>query len=104
MQRPPRPWPLALLLSTACASSDDTPAWAFDPIWIEPVGEDLHGIHTWQLFSEPWHESRDDRHYVCSVLVEIWGTPSECPGCTFAWAVETELLETDCDPAVAEEP
>ena len=86
-------------------SHDDTPAWAFDPIWIEPLDGGIHGIHTWELFSERWHESRDDKHYVCSVIVELWGTPSDaCPDCMVAWDVQSEVLETDCDPAVADEP
>lgn len=88
----------------AC-KADRSPAWAFDPLWVEPVGDGIHGVHTWQLFTDKWQKKRKKRHYVCSVLVEIRGEPADpCEGCELSWAVQTELLESDCDPDLAQDP
>lgn len=89
-------------------SADLTPTWAFDPVWIEPApNERVHGFQTWQIYGPKWPKRYDERHYVCSVVAEIAGDPIACdaePGCTFAWAVEAEVLETDCpDPSLADD-
>lgn len=94
---------IPLMLLCAC-KADTAPAWAFDPIWIEPDGSAIHGVHTWQMYSERWHEKRKEKFYLCSIVVELWGEPTTCDDCLHAWAVDTELLETDCDPAVAQDP
>lgn len=100
--------PLLLFLTVGC-STDLTPSWAFDPIWIEPaLAGGVHGFQTWQVYGPKWPKKYDDRHYVCSVVTEISGDPITCdaePGCTFAWELAAAVLETDCsDPTLAEDP
>lgn len=90
-----------LLLALAACSSPDEPAWALDSLWLEPdAQETVYGFHTWELYAERWKRKQKDKHFICSVVVEVWGTPSEpsegCLGCTHAWSTEVELLETDC--------
>lgn len=97
-------WLIPLMLASGCSNVDTTPAWAFDPIWIEPEGDGIHGIHAWHVYSDAWHEKRAEASYLCAVVVELWGAPADCDGCVHAWAVETELLESDCDPALAQDP
>lgn len=96
---------LTSLLLGACAS-EETPAWAFDPIRLEPAGTaDVLGFQTWHVYAEPWAKSRDERHFVCAVVTELVGTPSTaCPDCDVAWAVASTQLETDCAPAVGDDP
>lgn len=91
---------LPLLLFAACAKNDGVPAWAMDPIWLEPDGDGVYGFQTWELFSQPWGKKLDEAYYVCGIVVELTGTPATidaaCPGCVAAWDIETALLETDC--------
>lgn len=99
-------WLSALLL--ACSTPTPTPAWAWDPIWLEPVGADAHGFQTWLFYGPEWAEDQDDRHYVCAVVVELDGTPTDCDAedaCGVAWTVAPTVLESDCaDPTIAEQP
>jgi hypothetical protein len=90
----------------ACAP-DLTPSWAWDPIWIEPDGEGIHGFQTWQVYGPRWADRPKDRFYTCAVVVELAGQPVECdaaPGCGAAWDLELAPLETDCAGALAEDP
>jgi hypothetical protein len=97
-----------LWLSLAGCSADLTPAWAWDPIWLEGAdGAEVHGFQTWEIFGPKWPQRQRDKHFVCSVLVELEGVGSACdaPGCAAAWDVVPSVLETDCpDPALAESP
>jgi hypothetical protein len=80
---------------------DLTPTYAYDPIWLEPAEEGgMHGFQTWQIYGPDWPDRYSDRHYVCSVLVELVGLPTECDAeeCAFAWQTTPELRETDCEP------
>jgi hypothetical protein len=95
-----------LSLLVGCAP-DLTPAWAWDPIWLEGTASGAHGFQTWQLYGPKWPSRQSDRHYVCSVVTELEGRPSECdaPGCEIAFDLTPTLLESDCaDPALAEQP
>lgn len=94
---------LLIPLLGACQADTD-PAWALDPLWIEPAAADLYGFQTWQVYSEKWRDRPDDRFYLCAVVVELVGTETEpCPGCTRSWTVEPTLLESDCAPAIERE-
>ena len=70
-----------------------------DPMYIEADGDNLYGFQTWEFFSESWEGNKSERHYVCSVVVELMGTPidePDCQGCEQAYDVVPALLETDC--------
>lgn len=98
---------LALVALSGCAP-DLTPSWAYDPIWLEPAGEGgAFGFQTWELFGPRWDEKRDDRHYVCAVVVAVQGVAIPCDaqeGCEHAWEVTPAILETDCAPPTADDP
>lgn len=95
-----------LLLLAACRP-DLTPSYAFDPIWIAPeAGADepgsIHGFQTWQVYGPDWPRRYADKHYTCSVVVELWGVPTACDAdetCNFAWETAPEVRQTDCEPA-----
>ncbi len=97
-----------LLAVLGACKADTTPAWALDPIWIEPgvaPAADLHGFQTWQVYGEQWRVRPDERYYSCAVVVELTGTETEpCPDCTIAWTVDATLLESDCPLAVQADP
>lgn len=100
--------PLFLLLG-GCARNDGVAAWAMDPVWIEPDGAvDIHGFQTWEMYSSHWTKNYHDKFYVCSVLVELYGTPGApgdaCADCTQTWDVDTSVLETDCYDQIASDP
>lgn len=100
---------LLLPLLFACKGPDTVPAWAWDPIWLEPLDGGAHGFQTWQLYGERWADGYDDKHYVCAVVVELYGAPVTCdaePECTTAWDFgQGTVLETDCaDPSIADDP
>ncbi|MEQ1570196.1 MAG: hypothetical protein ABMA64_31470 [Myxococcota bacterium] len=81
---------------------DLTPAWAYDPIWLEPSGDGVHGFQSWEVFGPKWPASYNDRHYVCAVVVELDGVPTECdaePACAVAWEVTPTLAQSDCGEA-----
>lgn len=96
---------LPMLLLAACAPDTD-PGWAVDELWLEPDGDGVHGFQTWEIYGEAWSRRLAERHYLCAVVVELWGDPVEpgddCGGCSPAWAVEVALVETDCDPELSE--
>jgi hypothetical protein len=87
----------------ACAP-DLTPTWGFDPIYLEPDGQQVYGFETWQIYAEKWAKKPVDRYYVCAVVVQLEGTPSSCPDCTVAWNVTAELVESDCAGTLSEDP
>lgn len=95
------------LLLLGCAP-DLTPAWTWDPTWLEGAPDDgAHGFQTWEVFGPKWTNKQRDRHYVCAVLVELEGQPSDCdaPGCAVAWDLTPTVLESDCpDLALADDP
>jgi hypothetical protein len=99
---------MSILLLVAACTPDRTPAWAYDPLWIEPVdGDALHGFETWQLYGPSWPKHYNDKFYACSVVVELDGEPIECdaePGCTHAWEVVGEVAQSDCDAGLAGDP
>lgn len=93
---------MPIVMSFAC-KVDDTPTWAFDPIYVEPQGDDLYGFQTWEFFGKAWQKKQRKKHYLCSVVVELLGTAMDpCDGCDLAWSIESALLETDCSPSLAE--
>ena len=96
--------PLSTLLC-ACSPSA-VPAWALDPVWLEPNGKEVYGFQTWQVYSEKWREHPDDRYFLCAVVVELSGTPAgaPCPECAVSWDLQTALLETDCAPDTSSDP
>lgn len=96
---------LALIVLSGCAPSSGEPFWALDPIWIEPVGGGIHGVQAWELFAEEWGRRFASRHYVCGIVVEIDGVPaSPCTHCDDAWAIETQVSDSDCAPEIADDP
>jgi len=101
-------WIPLLGLALAACSHDDKPALAFDPIWLEPRGDGIHGFETWQVYSAKWASHFREKFYVCSVVVEIEGDPvapdDGCTGCTTAWATTVSLTESDCGDALTADP
>lgn len=99
--------PFLWALLVGCAKNDGVPAWAMDPVWIEPqVDGSIYGFQSWELFSTPWSRHFNDRFYVCSVVVEFEGQPGDggeaCTDCVASFAVSPSILETDCADGVAE--
>ena len=89
---------LIVLLMPACTPTGGPPAWAVDPIWIEPTDEGgIQGFQSWELFDAGWSKGYSERHYLCAVVVRISGNPSSREDCTNAWDITTRILETDCD-------
>ena len=88
-----------IFAATAC-KPDPTPAWAIDPMWIEPTETGMHGFQTWQLYRDKWEKNQRERTFVCAVLVELFGTESGCTDCQIAWNVTPEVVESDCDAKV----
>ncbi len=99
-----RPAIIASLAVLAACKADREPAWALDPIYLEPAGEGVIGFQTWEVFSERWSKRHAGKHYLCAVVVEFNGTPGTCPDCTFAWDVQTSLVESDCPDRVTNDP
>lgn len=96
-------------LLTACGAPDLTPAWAWDPIWLEGAGPTgAHGFQTWQLYGPGWADDRGEEHFVCAVVVELRGElldGCDAAACEVGWSIEPSFLETDCpDPTLAEDP
>lgn len=88
----------------AGCSAGTTPYWAMDPITLYPQRGGLHGIESWELFSEGWGRHFNQRFYVCGIVVELNGTETTpCDRCTQAWSVQTSLVETDCADGVADD-
>lgn len=88
------------LLSLACKTGPSEPAWAFDPIALEPDGAfAVQGFQTWEVYDERWNGRTDaDKHFVCAVVVSFEGAPADgCDTCTEGWEVQTDVIETDCD-------
>lgn len=92
---------LALLVG-GCGSKD--PAWAIDPMWIEPTDDGIRGFQTWQLYGSRWERKQKDSTFVCTIVVELDGTETPCTDCQIAWEVTPAVLDSDCDPAVAAQP
>jgi len=90
-----------MLAATACGS-DTEAAWAFDPIYLEPDGVDITGFQTWEYFTEAWAKRQAGKHYLCSVVITLQGSPTACDDCTGAWQVEPTILESDCPADLAE--
>ena len=87
-----------IMSMAACSSDPGSPAWAIDPIWIEPVDQDaVRGFQTWQVYGPGWDNGYAERHYICAAIVRIDGQPTECESCDVAWEVQTRLVETDCE-------
>lgn len=76
-----------------------------DPVWLEPTADGVHGFQTWEFFSKRWSKNFKDRHYICSIVVELQGEErapdATCSGCTRAWEIYPTVLETDCDATMA---
>jgi hypothetical protein len=89
---------LLCLAASGCAAPTGVPAWAVDPIWLEPAGDEaVFGFQSWELFGEGWTSGYGAQHYVCAVVVRLDGTASTpCPECDAAWTFSTRLVETDC--------
>lgn len=101
---------VACLVATALGGckSDDAPAYAVDSVWLEPNDDDVHGFVTWAFYSERWAKTTDDRYFVCSLLVELSGSPAiadeACPSCSEAWSVTATAAGTDCAESLAADP
>ena len=98
-----------LLLTLFACNHDTTPAWAMDPIWIAPQEiTGVYGFQTWELFSSKWGKKYDDKHYLCSIVVEFEGVPDTsgetCRDCDLAWQVTPAQLETDCPDGADDDP
>ncbi|MBX2796672.1 MAG: hypothetical protein KTR31_03350 [Myxococcales bacterium] len=97
------PWQALVLCATGC-TIDLTPSWAFDPVWLETSAPgEVFGLQTWQIYGPEWDSANRQKHYVCSVLVELTGTEVPCDaedGCDQAWSLQREVLQSDCLGAV----
>jgi len=96
----------ALFALAGCGSSDDTPSWAFDPFYLEPAGVgDVFGLQTWNVYSDPWSDNRDERYFLCAVVAQLEGGPTPtCETCDVAWEVVSTFVESDCPGSLAEDP
>ncbi len=84
--------------SAGCAAPVGDPAWALDTTWLFPDGaSDITGVQSWALFDALYVERRSPKRFVCTVLVELTGTPAEapCEGCT-AWDTVAVQQGEDC--------
>jgi len=100
----PRAGLAAALLLASCTPDPGAPFWALDPVALYPEGDAVYGLQTWEVFGERWGRRFQERWYICSVVVEFDGSPTEpCEGCTHAWAVEPAFVESDCPDATAEQ-
>ena len=88
---------------TACGS-DSEPAWALDPVYIEPSDSGITGFQTWEFFGERWSKGRSGKHYLCTVIVGLTGSPANCQPCVTAWDIETSLVESDCPSKITDGP
>jgi hypothetical protein len=70
------------------------------------LGDDtVYGFLTWELFSRKWQKSQASKYYLCSVVVELEGTPVTdelCHGCSNAWDLSTTIIESDCPETTQE--
>jgi hypothetical protein len=100
--------PLVPMAALSACKQDETPALAFDPIWVEPVGEDIHGFETWQIYTDRWAKHDKEKFYVCAVVVELEGTPTApgdgCRGCALAWDVTPTVIDSDCADRLTDDP
>ncbi|MEZ4319460.1 MAG: hypothetical protein R3F61_18235 [Myxococcota bacterium] len=100
-----RSLPLLALALAAC-SSDDTPTWAIDVMFVAPDGEGVRGTTSWQVYRKAWEKGFKERHYLCSVVVAFEGVPSavDCPSCLAAMSVTSEVTDSDCPESLASSP
>ena len=94
---------LLLPLAVGCGG-DPIPAWAFDPIWLEPTAEGAHGFQTWGLYARPWAKKLDEKHHLCGAVVELEGLTIACEGCEAAFEVQATLVEHDCEEGWVQQP
>ncbi len=101
-------WIVALLVLVSGCAGESSPTWAFEPLWMEPAGDGVHGFQTWNLYAEKWAKKFDESYFLCAIVVELDGVAAAegeaCPECTETWIITAEVLETDCDDALARDP
>ncbi len=90
--------PLLILSLNACGPRD--PAWALDPVHLDPDGAGgVVGYHQWHLYDARFERTQRERTFACGAVFTLEGAPRDpCEGCTHAWDIDTDLFETDCDP------
>jgi len=99
---------LSLLLITALSggcTKDEEPKWAFDLIYLETDETGAYGFINWEVFSRRWSKRQAAKHYLCSVVVELEGTPDTdelCMGCSDAWTLSSTVADSDCPAATQE--
>jgi hypothetical protein len=88
-----------LPLFGAGCTTDDTPRWAFDIVYLEIDESTVEGFITWEVFSRRWTKRQAAKHYLCAVVVEVEGsvdTGELCTGCSDAWTLTSTVADTDC--------
>ncbi len=95
---------LVLPLWISACGADTHPVWAADTLYVEPDGDGVYALQSWEVFGDRWARRGSDRHYICAVVVELEGTAAEpCDGCDATWTLAGSLLESDCDDAFVTE-
>ncbi len=94
------------LLSTGCASKE--PAWAIQAGAVTPGTAGLQGVQAWSFFTESWGKAKKDAAFVCARSQAVTGTTAAplpgCVGCTVAYTLTVDEIDSDCDAALAADP
>jgi hypothetical protein len=95
-----------VLLAAGCAS--DSPAWAVQHASVIPAETGLGGTQTWEFFTAKWAKTGSADAYVCGRAQLVGGDVTAslpgCDGCTVAYSVDLEELESDCADPLDSDP
>ncbi|MCB9777792.1 MAG: hypothetical protein H6742_04450 [Alphaproteobacteria bacterium] len=75
---------------------------------VDVSAEGIEGYQVWELYEKRWQKSQDEKHHVCAVVQQVEGELVSdldgCLACDAAYRITLTPLESDCDPAVADDP
>lgn len=102
--------PLGSLLAAALVGCGGgaSPHWAVQHGSLDVTSEGIEGYQVWELYEKKWRKSQDEKHHVCAVVQQVQGSLVSdldgCLGCQATYRVTVTPLESDCEPAVADDP
>jgi hypothetical protein len=101
---------LSTLMLAGCAQGGQA-RWVMDTWLIDPAGQNLSAVTTWEVFGPNWESNQRPGNHVCTVVVEWTGTPTSdavpadsCAACDRAWALDVAAFDSDCSDTVASHP